>query len=270
MQFEPFELRWLTSKWSKCSTSCGLGRRYRDVVCGVYVPFQFKFIHIPSSCCMKANSSQCHSYILRTKTNLIHPLWYLTKNGTCSSQCGQGFRQLDYECRQEFARDQWISISTKFCSYPPPIMNQTCYGSVCFAKWDYSPWNQTYVQLNANLDRVFLQYEDAAYVFNISYLEIKCPLKNSNLTRNYVIADSNILTFVVTEWSQCSLLCGIGSQERSVQCALVSQNSYTIVSSSLCDSAGLVRPAVERNCGSLCPRWKTSEWSEVAKICVNQ
>lgn len=77
------------------------------------------------------------------------------------------------------------------------------------------------------------------------------------------------LDFAIGEWSACSQLeCNQpdGAQVRMLKCRIYVSQLTAYVDDDICESFGINKPPATRPCQDLnCPRWKTSEWSEVKK-----
>ena len=82
-----------------------------------------------------------------------------------------------------------------------------------------------------------------------------------------VQGDSVQFSYVVGNWSECSVQCGHGGvQRRSVVCTLLGDGWALDVDQSNCDtSSAIQRPNDEQDCGyvDVCPHWTTAEWRQV-------
>jgi len=76
-------------------------------------------------------------------------------------------------------------------------------------------------------------------------------------------------SYVVGNWSECSVQCGHGGvQRRSVVCMLLGDGWALDVDQSHCDATKTLveRPNIERDCDYMddCPHWTTNEWRQVS------
>jgi len=113
-----------------------------------------------------------------------------------------------------------------------------------------------------------IQLLQVAAVVDSPYRQRGCRRQQNDVTVTSVAAqgDSLPFTYVVGNWSECSVQCGHGGvQSRSVVCTLLGDRWALDVVQSYCDAA-VERPINERDCSYVdtCPRWTTADWHQVS------
>ena len=68
-----------------------------------------------------------------------------------------------------------------------------------------------------------------------------------------------------SNWSGCSVQCGLGNQTREVSCVRHTSGSKQVVNENLCDSSS--KPQSERTCQTPFCGWIVSEWSNCSSHC---
>lgn len=77
--------------------------------------------------------------------------------------------------------------------------------------------------------------------------------------------------WITSDWSNCSINCGIGHQKRDFYCGLISRLTKSdgspeqILRVDSMQCAGQTRPSIQRQCESFdCSNWFTGPWTEVS------
>ncbi|GBP79725.1 Protein madd-4 [Eumeta japonica] len=86
------------------------------------------------------------------------------------------------------------------------------------------------------------------------------PSVNARFVKNN---DSNNYSWMLTDWSPCTALCGQkGHQVRGATCQLKIENSTTTIEADECVSRGLAPPGVLKECeAEPCATWRVTRWS---------
>nr|XP_034172736.1 thrombospondin type-1 domain-containing protein 4-like isoform X1 [Osmia lignaria]XP_034172738.1 thrombospondin type-1 domain-containing protein 4-like isoform X1 [Osmia lignaria]XP_034172739.1 thrombospondin type-1 domain-containing protein 4-like isoform X1 [Osmia lignaria]XP_034172740.1 thrombospondin type-1 domain-containing protein 4-like isoform X1 [Osmia lignaria] len=200
--------RWDVGPWSSCSTTCGKGIRNRTVTCitsGKSCP-AFNKPESQKICesapCMQAGADQ------------RAPWLYSEWSSKCSAECGRGV-----ESRQVACADG----SELFCNPKDrPETERQCFGkgtNCDGAKWFTGPWSLCSVSCG-----VGVQYREVLCLARTNNEFVVLPGNNCNDSRpaneQVCRATECSPTWFTSDWSKCSVTCGIGIQSRLVRCIL--------------------------------------------------
>ncbi|KAL7669747.1 hypothetical protein ACOME3_004694 [Neoechinorhynchus agilis] len=232
--------RWITRKWSQCSTPCGPGVRRRKVICFIgkrQVPVQYcRLINRPKDTELCSN-----------RPCVVD--WQTGKWGECSKLCGNGTQSRLLNCVREGS-----SVSDQICSHlPRPKTDQPCIGNRC-AAWIAGRWSDCSVKCGKGIQ-----------VRNVhcSHL-IDCDLAKRPVGARKCSGRDCKYEWTIGSWSQCKGECGkMGSKTRTVSCVEASHKTTT--SAYKCPGN---RPASREECNLTdCGHWFTGGWSKCSVVC---
>ncbi|ERE74889.1 thrombospondin type-1 domain-containing protein 4 [Cricetulus griseus] len=249
---------WDIGEWSECSKTCGLGMQHRQVLCRqVYAnrsltvqPYRCQHLEKPettSTCQLKI----CSEWQIRTD-------WT-----SCSVPCGVGQRTRDVKCVSnigDIVDDQECNMKLR----PNDIEN--CDMGPCAKSWFLTEWSE---RCSAECGAGVRTRSVVCMTNHVSSL----PLEGcgNNRPAETTPCDNGPCTGKVEwfagSWSQCSVECGSGTQQREVICVRKNADTFEVVDPYECSF--LERPPSQQAC-HLKPcgaKWFSTEWSMCSKSC---
>ncbi|RWS16311.1 ADAMTS-like protein 1, partial [Dinothrombium tinctorium] len=180
--------QWIIENWSSCSVTCGAGKMRRYVYCAQVSR---------NGSLVKAAHSSCPSpapITEKTCNNVECPQWVEGVWSECSSTCGNGFETRTVECKDI------RGYAAHGCdNFTRPIDKRKCNLRPC---------------IDADDD-----------------LMQKLPADSFSWIKRLTSPSSSVSTepsFIVGEWSECSVSCGEGTRKRTVECKIFLEFSRTI------------------------------------------
>ena len=160
----------------------------------------------------------------------------------CSTTCGIGIRQRTTQCYTHTNR----IVDSKHCSKKPrPILTENCKDySSCETIWRTSHWSAVSLLLQTSFSTLIINFTPQCQgkcceTNNYQRRTVDCIALVANrlitVPDKYCIAGgtkphtiricnrTDCPEWVVGEWGQCSVTCGIGEQQRRVKCLLGEQ-----------------------------------------------
>ncbi|XP_036903045.1 thrombospondin type-1 domain-containing protein 4 isoform X1 [Sturnira hondurensis] len=249
---------WDIGEWSECSKTCGLGMQHRQVLCRqVYAnrsltvqPYRCQHLEKPettSTCQLKI----CSEWQTRTD-------WT-----PCSVPCGVGQRTRDVKCVSnlgDVVDDEECNMKLR----PNDIEN--CDMGPCAKSWFLTEWSD---RCSAECGAGVRTRSVVCMTHHISSL----PLEGcgNNRPAEATPCDNGPCTGKVEwfagSWSQCSMECGSGTQQREVICVRKDADTFEVLDPYACSF--LERPPSQQSC-HLKPcgaKWFNTEWSMCSKSC---
>ncbi|KAM4602356.1 thrombospondin type-1 domain-containing protein 4 [Polymixia lowei] len=182
--------------------------------------------------------------------------WKLAGSTECSASCGKGFRYSIFHCVQRLNHDQ---VSEALCdsSTRPSPQEEPCNVQPCPAFWDIGEWSECSKTCGLGMQhrQVLCRQVYANRTLNVHtnrcrHLErpetaSTCQLK--------ICSEWQIRT----EWTPCSVPCGLGQRSREVRCV---SNVGDFVPDEECNMN--LRPGDSENCdmGPCAKSWFYTEW----------
>uniref|UniRef100_A0AAR2JEP4 Peptidase M12B domain-containing protein n=1 Tax=Pygocentrus nattereri TaxID=42514 RepID=A0AAR2JEP4_PYGNA len=219
---------WSTDPWSSCSASCGRGYKYRNVTC-----VGRSGEPVPEENCRHLSR---HQKQRRCRGGRC-PKWKTSAWGECSASCGAGVQQREVYCQ---IGDQHRTPDSGCSRSPRPPSTQTCRLEDCPAhyRWSQGEWQacsetcgsgrrrRTVVCLDHNEQEVHEMYcsdhERPAdtELCNIQPCEFIWITGDWTEVRTETEAGRIKMFCLMSMYVhlQCSVSCGEGWMERSVQC----------------------------------------------------
>ncbi|XP_065226754.1 A disintegrin and metalloproteinase with thrombospondin motifs 9-like isoform X2 [Planococcus citri] len=257
----------VAEKWTPCNKVCE-GKKHKIIRCirrdtNNQVSDE-SCVGLPKP---KAEIEDCNEHcVLR---------WNVISQSECSSLCGVGYRNVTFGCLQVFNDNIYYKIPNK--QLPPiecqhiqkPSEKQSCYGNCDTYHWKYGEWRSCNVSCGNGI-----QTREATCVDEFQRIVEDAKCANSEKIVENVCILQKCPLWSTSEWSRCSVTCGLGHRSRNVRC----QQGNQIVGSYLCDSNK--KPAHVEQCQMpACttpvpkttevplPLWTAGAWSDCSVSC---
>nr|XP_023647270.1 A disintegrin and metalloproteinase with thrombospondin motifs 20-like [Paramormyrops kingsleyae] len=243
---------WHYSAWSQCTQSCGGGSRTRLVVC-------------QGSSGQRLDERNCDEQqrpldaeLCNTQSCPGAASWLRHPWKPCSASCGRGTKQRDVACLDE----RQTEVPAERCAHQPrPRTQKACRAQRC-PSWKANRWAVCSVSCGAGLQarEVYCRLRGTGRVQE----DLCDPLTRPPSTQPCLSSGCPHHTWVVHEWQECNVTCGLGSTSREVLCIDQAGRSAHY---SLCDLGS--KPVQHQ----LCQRepcqytWRTGDWSECSASC---
>uniref|UniRef100_A0A3Q4MH58 Uncharacterized protein n=1 Tax=Neolamprologus brichardi TaxID=32507 RepID=A0A3Q4MH58_NEOBR len=149
------DVRWESSPWTACSTSCGGGIQSRLVSCveedmqGTITPTEeWKYCQNPKPSPLQAcNRFDCP------------PMWDTHDWGQCSQSCGGGVQRRQVLCKQRLADGSILELPDTFCPTKSPTSQQPCGEKECPPEWVTTSWSQVAYLSARDHSAIFLLFK---------------------------------------------------------------------------------------------------------------
>ncbi|XP_071810508.1 A disintegrin and metalloproteinase with thrombospondin motifs 9-like isoform X3 [Asterias amurensis] len=233
---------WHQGEWGPCSATCGQGTVQRLVSC----------LHGNQ----KVDSIQCGLSFMPETTRSCEvtecPFWQQGEWGSCSVSCGQGERQRLVSCYL----GNYIVDSDQCNQFTEPETTELCDAGEC-TSWRAEDSGPCSVTCGQGQRRRRISCYQGSHQVDVRHC-------NSDQKPDVVLPCvlDECARWQHGEWSQCSVTCGEGNQQRQVSCHRGTEN----VHDRECDVA--VTPASTRPCQMAeCTVWKHSDWGPCSGSC---
>ncbi|CAA93287.2 A disintegrin and metalloproteinase with thrombospondin motifs gon-1 [Caenorhabditis elegans] len=234
--------RWVYGHWSECSRSCDGGVKMRHAQC---LDAADRETHT-SRCGPAQTQEHCNEHACTW--------WQFGVWSDCSAKCGDGVQYRDANCT-----DRHRSVLPEHrCLKMEKIITKPCHRESC-PKYKLGEWSQCSVSC-----------EDGWSSRRVSCVsgngtEVDMSLCGTASDRPASHQTCNLGTCPFwrnTDWSACSVSCGIGHRERTTECIYREQS----VDASFCGDTKM--PETSQTCHLLpCTSWKPSHWSPCSVTC---
>lgn len=286
---------WGTGNWSKCSVSCGIGYRTRDVMC-TKILATGRHINTTDYFCSEIprpdSIEECKFPKCPTpaiKSTDAH-FFQLNKLRKIKLKIGMNASLLPgtsliLHCPTKGVDKKTITWYKN--GLPLPIGRRVKLSrkrSLKIKKSKVDVDNGLYMckagTLHASTYIRFLTVYDIfkATVFRENYLT-QIPDSRLRSKGNYSVVHKDPvdrkfkqLHLVYSKWQHCSVSCGGGLQARNVTCEIITKDYFEEFPLKYCVKAGHSQPVVIRSCNiQSCAEWTTGEWNECdASVCVRR
>uniref|UniRef100_A0A1A8UI56 ADAMTS-like 4 n=1 Tax=Nothobranchius furzeri TaxID=105023 RepID=A0A1A8UI56_NOTFU len=251
---------WEASAWSECSVSCGPGVQQRQLQCRQSFGSRSTMVH-PQRCSHLTQPESTQACQLQLCSH-----WEVSSNwSTCSVDCGVGRRTRSVRC----VSDQGSVVNENECnSRLRPQGSEECNMGPCVTNWYFTEWSNTCsAQCGPGVQKrevVCLTRGGARDGGGGGDCIAEKPLEMKACNRGPCVPT---VMWYSSPWSQCSVLCGDGSQRRDNICVKKMGSDFTVVPATEC--AHLEKPAAVQECdmGECEPQWFTTEWSACSRSC---
>ncbi|XP_076873663.1 thrombospondin type-1 domain-containing protein 4 isoform X2 [Brachyhypopomus gauderio] len=197
------------SEWTQCAVPCGVGQRWREVVCvdalGDVVP--------DDDCNLQLRPA----HLLNCDMGACTRAWFSSPwSDRCSADCGEGKRSRSVVCLMNHAG----SLPLDGCNDVRPEELMACNLGACTERleWYTGPWGQCSSECGKGSQSrgvVCLHYSN-------SQLEVTSDTNCSHLPRPPDFQSCHLKNcspqWYITDWSPCSRSCGGGYRVREVRC----------------------------------------------------
>ncbi|XP_072321443.1 thrombospondin type-1 domain-containing protein 4-like isoform X1 [Eucyclogobius newberryi] len=255
---QPCPAFWDIGEWSECSKTCGLGTQQRQILCRqVYANHT---LNVHTSRCQHLERPETTS----TCQMKICSEWQIRSEWSpCSVPCGLGQRSREVRCVSnvgDFVPDDECNMHLR------PVHVENCDTGPCAKSWFYTEWGN---RCSAECGMGVRTRGVLCLTNHISSLPLEgCGNEqppNSKVCNNGPC--ENGFEWFTGPWSQCSVECGTGTQQRSVVCLMKSDEGFTITPPYECSS--LERPLNQQSCKlKACgAKWFHTDWSSCSKTC---
>ncbi|XP_054290364.1 A disintegrin and metalloproteinase with thrombospondin motifs 20-like [Macrosteles quadrilineatus] len=264
----PNTFKWRTGAWTECSEECGGGKRTRMVVC------QDEAGVITSDVTQCRDAKPVSSITCNTQPCNHDAGWIFGAWSECNQTCGGGYQHRQVRCQS--VRGTLLSDMSCPAAQKPPHV-QECNTRPCPAvqqqyhyRWRSQDWSPCSRSCGKGVRR-----RKVSCVERLSG-KLVSPIHCSAVQKPKVTDNCKLspcpLQWIASDWSQCSVTCGHGTQQRSVACQRVNQLEWVDpdpVSPSLCDQS--TRPNTSRACHpSSCYAtysWVPGPWQQCTHPC---
>ncbi|KAM4707871.1 ADAMTS-like protein 1 isoform 2-T2 [Discoglossus pictus] len=239
---------WEYEGFSECSESCGGGVQEAVVVC---LNKQTRAT-VGESLCV---ASMRPPPLLKTcNMEACPPRWEIGNWSSCSLTCGVGLQTRDVFCSHLLSREtnETVVLGDSFCRQPKPTLVKACNRFDCPPAWYSSEWKQCSKTCGGGVQsRDVLCKQRLSDGSILELLDTFCssekprsqePCKNEDCPAEWHL----------TDWSQCSVTCGEGTQIQSAVCRKkLKTGEYYMGNSSMCSGSPphlITRPCSLASC----------------------
>ncbi|KAJ8302105.1 hypothetical protein KUTeg_021092 [Tegillarca granosa] len=204
--------RWRSSHWSKCSVSCGVGVKTREVFCSIK-----RDRAITADLCMGQRKPREKMTCTRKKCSSY--TWMKGEWSECSKSCGFGTKYRDVTCTDR----QGVQVSEDLCmGEKQPKLKRRCSEFPCPYMWHTSPWTKCNVTCGPGYQTRIavcqgVTKEGWKIPGEVPYGCQEEEKPEEKRSCNYGDCGARY-HWVVGPWGKCSARCGWGKERRLVIC----------------------------------------------------
>ncbi|XP_061414508.1 LOW QUALITY PROTEIN: thrombospondin type-1 domain-containing protein 4 [Lethenteron reissneri] len=184
--------------------------------------------------------------------------WKRVGTTECSSTCGRGKQLPVFRCVRRTTQEE-VSDTNCDSSSRPPEEEEACNVQPCPAFWDLGEWSECSKTCGTGNQhrQVLCRQVYAGRVTTVQPHRCRTLEKPETTTTCQLKICSEWQTR--SEWSSCSVPCGLGQRSRDVKCV---SNLGDAVDDGECNMK--LRPADSENCdmGACAKSWFLTDWSE--------
>ncbi|XP_037327216.2 thrombospondin type-1 domain-containing protein 4 [Pungitius pungitius] len=194
------------------------------------------------------------------------PTYVWTKSGhsACSATCGSGRRQLLWGCVE---RDSETTVPADLCdpALEPTNQEEVCSDQPCPAYWDLGEWSECSRRCGPGTQHRQVICRQVTHVrangteTSLAAAEELCGSPDRPPTSSTCQLKICSQWEMRSEWSPCSVPCGVGQRSRQVVCV---SNQGDVEEDEECNAN--LKPDTLQNCdmGACARSWFTSLWSQ--------
>ncbi|CAB3406645.1 unnamed protein product [Caenorhabditis bovis] len=234
--------RWVYGHWSECSRSCDGGVRMRHAQC-------------LDAADRETYTSRCGTAHTHETCN-THPCtwWTFGPWSECSATCGEGMQLREANCTDRHGNH----LADARCNKLERIVSKACRKPAC-PSWKLGEWSQCSV----SCDDGWSSRRIACVDENGSEVDLSLCGPVADRPAIHQPCSLGACPFwKMSEWGACSVSCGTGQKERTVDCIYRDQ----IVDASYCGDSR--PPSTFQTCSlAPCTSWQPSHWSPCSVSC---
>ncbi|XP_075230362.1 ADAM metallopeptidase with thrombospondin type 1 motif A isoform X2 [Lycorma delicatula] len=251
---------WKTGPWTECSLPCGGGFMNRQVAClrddgeiasgNCYRPKPVATIGCNPQPCIGAS-------------------WQYADWSQCNQTCGGGYQHRQVQCQSKTG----IKLPDEACpANLRPSNTQICNVQPCdrhHYRWKALSWSRCSRTCGKgeHYRRVLCVTRDIEMVVDEIYCEHLWKPQTHRICK--IGACPLAMEWAVGDWSECSVTCGIGIQQRTIQCRRIGYERV-LSDETACDPS--TRPNAQRSCGHFaCLKsnysWVPGDWQTCSHPC---
>ncbi|XP_051993806.1 thrombospondin type-1 domain-containing protein 4-like isoform X2 [Xyrauchen texanus] len=192
--------------------------------------------------------------------------WVAMTKTPCSVTCGTGIRQVLFSCIE---RATQTTVSGDLCSHThhPGPQGEDCQSLPCPAFWDVGEWSECSKTCGPGFQyRQVICRQTRGHHVNSTITVATSLCDNTEMPETTTMCQLKICSEwqIRSEWTECSVPCGVGQRSREVVCM---DNLGDVVTDEECNMA--LRPQDLQNCdkGVCASSWFFSLWSDRVRIC---
>ncbi|XP_070684469.1 thrombospondin type-1 domain-containing protein 4 [Pempheris klunzingeri] len=194
------------------------------------------------------------------------PTYTWTKSGhtECSTTCGTGRRQVLWECVE---KDSQETVSADLCNpaLEPTNQEEDCNIQSCPAYWDVGEWSECSRRCGPGTQHRQVICCQVTHVHangtetSVTVAPELCGTSGMPVTKSTCQLKICSQWEIRSEWSPCSVPCGVGQRSREVVCV---SNQGDVEEDAECNMN--LKPDTLQNCdmGACARSWFTSLWSQ--------
>ncbi|GIY07736.1 papilin [Caerostris darwini] len=253
---EPCPSRWQIGEWSSCSRSCGDGTQYRVVYC--HQSKDGSTVLVPDEMCEEEKPI----FMRVCNVDTPCPTWVEGDWSECDRTCGPANKTRVVECKsdEETLDDSECDVEKK------PSEFETCNLGPCEGvEWIVSDWSSCDDSCSSPIQS---REAHCANEDGIVFPDDACDAtKMPELTQPCSKSTMCEAMWHTTEWSECSVKCGVGVQSRVVFCGTWENESVIKIDDDKCDvekKYDNIRNCSAESCAGV---WFTGPWNRCSVPC---
>uniref|UniRef100_A0AAY4CHA4 PLAC domain-containing protein n=1 Tax=Denticeps clupeoides TaxID=299321 RepID=A0AAY4CHA4_9TELE len=182
--------------------------------------------------------------------------WKLTGTTDCSASCGKGSRHAVFSCVHRLTHAQAAERLCDSATRPSPE-EQPCNVQPCPAFWDIGEWSECSKTCGLGMQHRQVLCRQAYANRTLNVHTSRCRLLERPETASTCQLKICSEWQIRSEWSPCSVPCGVGQRTREVHCV---SNVGDVVEDDECNMK--LRPSDAENCdmGACAKSWFFTEW----------
>ncbi|KAM3624140.1 uncharacterized protein V6R79_019615 [Siganus canaliculatus] len=190
--------------------------------------------------------------------------WMKSRSTECSTTCGTGRRQVLWECAEN---DSQTIVSTDLCdpALEPAKQEEDCNIQPCPAYWDVGEWSECSrkcgpgTQHRQVICRQVTHVNSNSTETSLTVAPELCGSSDRPVTKSTCQLKICSQWEIRSEWTPCSVPCGVGQRSREVVCV---SNQGEVETDEECNLN--LKPEMRQNCdmGACARSWFTSLWSQ--------
>uniref|UniRef100_A0A3P9H6M9 ADAMTS-like 7 n=1 Tax=Oryzias latipes TaxID=8090 RepID=A0A3P9H6M9_ORYLA len=190
-------------------------------------------------------------------------VWTKTGHSGCSTTCGTGTRAVFWECVDS---DSQMTVPADFCDLSnEPTNQEDCNEYPCPPYWDIGEWSECSrkcgpgSQMRQVICRQVTRVHDNRTETSVAVAPEQCGMSGRPMTQSTCQLKICSHWEIRSDWSPCSVPCGVGQRSREVVCV---SNQGVVDDEQECNMS--LKPDFLQNCDmGVCARsWFTSLWSQ--------